>query len=56
MTLEEAEKLCRIAETADGGCHVCVRVIVEELNEAFPQFQWAMPHKDQTQVMVWEKP
>lgn len=34
MTLEEAEKIAKIAGTADGGCPSCVGNICERLNEA----------------------
>lgn len=34
MTIEEAEKIAKIAGTADGGCSSCVGGICERLNDA----------------------
>jgi hypothetical protein len=54
MTLEEAEKIATIAETADGGCPYCVGSIVEQLGEAFPEFQWNILGND-VEVRVREQ-
>lgn len=43
MTLEEAKKIAAIADTADGGCEVCVRNLIEQLQETFPEFSWIIP-------------
>lgn len=34
MTQEEADKLCAIIRTADGGCSVCVASLCHAINEA----------------------
>ena len=45
MTLDEARKVAHVAGTADDGCPVCVGSMVDELNEAFPEFVWSrVPH------------
>jgi hypothetical protein len=40
MTLEEAEKIAKIASTADGGCGQCCTSLADQLNEAFPEYEW----------------
>lgn len=35
MRLDEAKKICRVVERADGGCLDCVSGLVELLNEQF---------------------
>lgn len=40
MTHEEAVKICRVAQWADGGCSSCVTGIMEDLVEAFPEMDW----------------
>lgn len=37
MTSEEAYKVGKIACEADGGCHVCGRQLINELQEAFSE-------------------
>ncbi|MDP3938242.1 MAG: hypothetical protein Q8R92_08910 [Deltaproteobacteria bacterium] len=41
MTLDEAQKVASIVATADHSCSVCVGNLVDQLNEAFPEFYWA---------------
>jgi hypothetical protein len=38
MTLEDAEKLAKVAECIDGNCDTCIQRFLDELNSAFPQF------------------
>lgn len=40
MTLDEANKLARVAASADGGCSVCVKAICEELSNAGLGYVW----------------
>jgi hypothetical protein len=42
MTLYEARRIAAIAATADNGCGECVKDIVLQLNEQFPEFKWEM--------------
>lgn len=50
MTLEEAEKVARVAETADGGCSHCVSGMAEELQEAFPEFIWEFHEEEKRYI------
>jgi hypothetical protein len=57
MTLEEAEKLAKVFETADSGCKSCVEGICEEANSMNMGFIWEVPDDDNwysggRQVMV----
>lgn len=52
MTLVEAQKVAAIVATADGGCSVCVRDLVEQLNETFKDFTW-LYDEDQEGVSVY---
>ena len=47
MTIDEARKVAAIAETADGGCCVCVRSLAEELQETFPEFTWTFEEEEE---------
>jgi hypothetical protein len=40
MTTDEAHKLAVIISTVDYGCPFCIRDVVEQMNEAFPEFDW----------------
>ena len=40
MTLDEAKKVAKVLEGADGGCNVCVRDLAEEMAGVFPKFLW----------------
>ena len=40
MTREEAKKIAAICSTADNGCAFCVYALMEQLVEAFPEFEW----------------
>jgi hypothetical protein len=40
MTLEEAQKVARVLETADSRCSCCVRSLARRIGEAFPEFRW----------------
>lgn len=53
MTLEEATAIGMIAGTADGGCSVCVRNLIDRLNAAFPAFQWEMTRDEQEEQPEW---
>lgn len=46
MTLEEAQKIAAIAETADSGCSACVATLADALQEAFPEFEWSFQGTD----------
>ena len=37
MTAEEAAQVAEIIGTADGGCHVCVGSLADQLIESFPE-------------------
>ena len=40
MRIDEAIKIAEIVATADSGCSQCVRDLVMQLEDAFPEFQW----------------
>ena len=42
MKFEDAQKVARIVETAEGGCGGCTEAATKMLNEEFPQFFWQM--------------
>lgn len=42
MTLDEATAIARIIGTADGGCSNCVGDLVDQMQAAFPEFDWVM--------------
>ena len=49
MTNEEAKKIARVIVKADGGCHNCVRDLIQRLKKFFPDHNWleivlAMPN------------
>lgn len=48
MTQEEADKIARVVRTADKGCGVCVRNLVERLNDAALGFVFSIPDDDPT--------
>lgn len=39
MTKEEAQKVLEIMRTADGGCEYCVKELLDQFEEAFPEFK-----------------
>lgn len=53
MTLEEAQKIARVAETADDGCTSCVPALCEELNKADLGFRFWY-HEASYEVLVEE--
>ena len=46
MTLEEAQKLAMISLTIHDGCPGCVASFTDELNKAFPEFEWVWSSDD----------
>lgn len=46
MTIDEARKIAKICETADGGCSVCVESLRVLLQNNFPQFTWSKGSRD----------
>ncbi len=46
MTEEEAIKLARIFETADGGCDTCALRLAREFNAMFPDLPFEMRDGD----------
>jgi hypothetical protein len=46
MTLEEANIVAQIAATADSGCSVCARDLLERLEKAFPEFEWKLTEEE----------
>lgn len=56
MNLQEAQAIASICGSADGGCTVCVRSLVELLQEFFPEFEWIYDGKTcSDSVTVMEK-
>jgi hypothetical protein len=41
MTREEAEKVAEVLCEVDGGCSVCVESATDEMQDRFPEFEWA---------------
>lgn len=41
MNEAEAKKIAAICRSADGYCTVCAGELAEQLQEAFPEFEWA---------------
>lgn len=50
ITIEDAERFARIISTADSGCSCCVGSLVEEANDAFPEFVFKMEKEE------WHRP
>jgi hypothetical protein len=48
MTLEEAQTIAAILETADGDCESCARGLAEKMQEAFPQFIWKCGYTEES--------
>ena len=42
MTLDEAKKVARIVETAEGGCAGCMNEATAELNATFTEYTWEL--------------
>ena len=42
MTLGEAKAVARIVEGSEGGCRGCINEALQELNTAFPKFNWKL--------------
>ena len=42
MNLEEALKVSKVVELAEGGCSGCMSAAVDNLKEAFPEFNWKL--------------
>ncbi len=40
MTIEEAQAIADIMDTADSGCDVCARNLRKKAEKKFPQFSW----------------
>lgn len=40
MTAEEAEKIGKILETADGNCTYCAQDLADKMKVEFPEFDW----------------
>ncbi len=40
ITIEDAQKVWEIVQTVDGGCYECVRGLVEDLGQVFPENPW----------------
>lgn len=56
MSREDAEKLCKVLATADGGCSHCVDAICVVASETFPEWTWVRKDggKDWDTVIVKE--
>ena len=50
MTIEEAKKIAKIINTADGYCEVCVENLYEKLQSEFPEIPWGFNKKDMCYV------
>ena len=48
MTIEEARKIAKVIQTADGWCPTCVQSLMDRMAYAFPDFSW-------TYVDGWEE-
>lgn len=42
ITLNDAKKIVKIVELAEGGCSGCMESATSSLNELFPEFYWKM--------------
>jgi len=56
MTLEEAEKICKIIETADDGCSLCVKDMVRQFNNGEFGFVWKYNTNDYQRDFVSVEP
>ena len=51
MNLDDARKVLAIIRTADGGCGVCVRSLLELCEDAFPELLWPTFDEDEYEVV-----
>lgn len=54
ITLDEAEKLAKIAGQIDNACSVCVGSFVEKLNAIFPEIKWTMTDINITEYIKFD--
>lgn len=53
MTLYEAKIIGRIVSSADSGCPSCIRSLLDQLNEAFPEFTWNFDDDTYETTVTW---
>jgi hypothetical protein len=56
MTLEEANRIAKIAGMVDNGCARCVSDVVRSLQKAFPEFVWTQGGEYSDEVTVEHQP